>query len=167
MAQIIKLQPVGTFKKSQPLCPGRFKSQSEPQSSTPKWWPASLSQKLQRSGLSITDLHRQWSYLQFFIVCLSRNTSWGTETKTWGHARPERALTSVSFSFTSILVKFFPSWFSKPTSFPPPPDQEERWKFSCYPTFLKCFWGTPARRGYSDMSICHTNRDLIWQIWSN
>lgn len=112
VAQIIKLQPVGTFKRSQPLCPGWFKSQSEPQSSTPKWCPAGLSQTLQGSGLSITDLHRQWSYLQFFIVCLSRNTSWGTETKTWGHARPERALTSLSFSFTSILVKlFFPHDF--------------------------------------------------------
>lgn len=61
------------------------------------------------------------------------------------------------------LWSFSPSWFSKPTSFPPPPDREEWWKFSSDPTFLKCFWGLPARRGYSDMSICYTNRDLIWQ----
>lgn len=79
---------------------------------------------------------------------------------------------SPDFSFLLLYVNpceaFFPSWFSKPTSFPPPPDWEEWWKFSSDPTFLgvlNCFWGMPARRGYSDMPICYTSCGLIWQIY--
>lgn len=121
MAQVSKLQPVGQFKRSQPLSilaglKASWSSRAAPQSH-------GLSQKLERSGLSVTDLllHSGWSYLQFFIVSLSRNISGGTETKTWGHARLEQTLTSVSFSFTSILAKLFSLMVFKAYHFSPTP----------------------------------------------
>lgn len=72
-------------------------------------------------GLSIIDLlllSRQ-SYLQFFIICLSKNTYWGNETKLRGHATLELTLTSVSFSFYVNPYNFFPTHdFPNPLSFP-------------------------------------------------